>query len=431
MSVGSVAPANAPRLLGIASPLGVLAGEMPSFTQLAPLLSFASFSMALIGLALLRRELTKREQSVPLSSAPEQARVRQLHDAMLASADGMFVLRPTRDETGAVLDFEIADVNPAGAALVRADRATLLGRRLRRDFPATIYEPVMSRYTNALDERAPISEELRVSRRLFTGGWLSHHVVPTTDGLVVTLRDASAHKREEMRLRRASLTDDLTRLYNRRGFLMLAEQQLRIARRQMKDAVLLYVDMDEFKELNDRHGHAEGDRALLAVGRLLRRAVRDCDVVGRMGGDEFTIMALDADRVAARIIQRRIEERVALLNASGELAAPVSLTIGHTRVRPTDTAGVAELLARADSLLYARKKRRKLTAAVAQQGSSRLRSRVPMLPRTLPTSRPGSGLAVPPDVAAIARAAAVAAAARVPSSLGSTSLGSATSQRIA
>ena len=220
--------------------------------------------------------------------------------------------------------------------------------------------------------RLPIMEELRVSRRLFGAGWLYHQAVPTAEGIAVTLRDVSSRKREERSLRRASLTDDLTSLYNRRGFLMLSEQQLRVARRQEKDAVLLYVDMDDFKALNDKFGHAEGDRALTAVGRLLRRAVRDSDVVARMGGDEFTIMALDADRAAARLIQRRIEERIMLLNATGELAAPLSLTIGHTRVRPTDPASLTELLARADALLYARKKRRKVQVGIAIEFSSGL-----------------------------------------------------------
>jgi diguanylate cyclase (GGDEF)-like protein len=174
--------------------------------------------------------------------------------------------------------------------------------------------------------------------------------------------------------------------------------------------------MDDFKALNDRYGHAEGDRALTAVGRVLRRAVRDCDVVARMGGDEFTIMALDADRAAARIIQKRVEERIALLNASGELAAPVSLTIGHTRVRPTDNAGIAELMARADSLLYARKKRRKLTVAAATRAVARVRPRSSLNHR--PMSAPVT--AVPPDVAAIARAVAVAAASRMPTSASGT-----------
>jgi diguanylate cyclase (GGDEF)-like protein len=389
-----------------ANPLHAPAGWLPTFGEAAPFLSLAAFAIALAGWRLLHREVTRRNGTDRL----QHDRVRQLHEAMQANADGMLLLRTVRAAGGEITDFEITDVNPSGGVMLRADMSQLVGRRLRRDFPPSLGDAVFSRYVDAVSMRLPVMEELRVSRRQFTAGWLYHQAVPTGEGLAVTLRDMSSRKREELRLRRASLTDDLTRLYNRRGFLTLADQQLRIARRQEKDAVLLYVDMDDFKELNDKYGHAEGDRALAAVGRLLRRAVRDSDVVARMGGDEFTIMALDADRAAARLIQRRIEERVMLFNATGELAAPLSLTIGHTRVRPTDQASLAELLARADSLLYARKKRRKLTNDATALAQSRGRSRSTYTRTTVgaPT------LISPPDVAAIARAAAVAAAARVP-----------------
>ncbi len=413
LSVGTSSHFSATTAFGLGLPR-LMGSGLPSFTDVAPLISLAAFMMALVGLVLLRRVLADGDDNATAVGESDRARQQQMHDAMFASADGIFLLRPVKDAQGDANDFEIADVNPAGAALVRSERSALLGKRLRRDFPVSIYEPAISRYSAVLNSRAPLSEEVRVSRRMFAGGWLGHQVVPTGEGLAVTLRDTSARKREELQLRRASLTDELTRLYNRRGFLMLADQQLRIARRQMKDAVMLYVDMDDFKALNDQFGHAEGDRALAAVSRLLRKAVRDCDVVGRMGGDEFTIMALDADRVAARIIQRRIEERLALLNASGELAAPLSLTIGHTRVRPTDSAGVAELLARADSLLYARKKRRKLTLATTERAAQRSATRSRPRPTIGTRSLNNGVLPVPPEVAAIARATAVAAAARLP-----------------
>ena len=178
----------------------------------------------------------------------------------------------------------------------------------------------------------------------------------------------------------------------------LADQHLRLARRHGKDAVVMYVDMDDFKQLNDRFGHAAGDRALMAVSRLLRRTVRDCDVVARMGGDEFTILALDANGEGARIIQKRLDERLALFNASGELPMALSLTVGHTLVRPTDSSSVSDLLARADQLLYARKRRRHML-----QGSDTTTAR-PM-PRHAPRLAP---VPVPAEVAAIARAAAMA-----------------------
>jgi diguanylate cyclase (GGDEF)-like protein len=257
--------------------------------------------------------------------------------------------------------------------------------------------------------RTAVVEELRVDRRAVAASWLHHQAAPTADGLAVTVRDISLRKRDELRLRKACLTDDLTRLYNRRGFMALAEQHLRIARRQGKDSVVMYVDMDDFKQVNDTHGHETGDRALLAVSRLLRSTVRDCDVVARMGGDEFTILALDADVMGARAIQKRLDERLALFNASGELPMALSLTVGHTRVRSTDTASVCELLARADQLLYVRKRRRQLTKASELRHRERTPDRTPVrTPQRVPRRAPLAPVPIPPEVAAIARAAAMA-----------------------
>lgn len=383
-----------------------LVDYLPTFGNAAPFLSLLSFTIAIAGWRRLHQELERRA-SAELSA---QLHASQLHEAMQAMADGVFLLRAIHGDDGMVSDLEIVDVNASGARLLRNRHDTLVGCHLRRDL-ASVGQVLTPRYLEAIATRKTVSEELRVSRRLFGGGWLHHQAVPTGDGIAVTVRDISSRKREERRLRRASLTDELTQLYNRRGFLSLGERQLGLARRQERDAVLLYIDMDDFKTLNDLHGHAEGDRALVAVGRLLRRVVRDCDLVGRFGGDEFTILAFDADRAAARSIQRRIEERLALMNAAGECAMPVSLTIGHTRVRPSEHAPLIELLHRADALLYARKRRRKLTGASAARSANRLGLATSSEPgRQAPARAPA--LVVPPDVAAIARATAVGAASR-------------------
>ena len=110
--------------------------------------------------------------------------------------------------------------------------------------------------------------------------------------------------------------------------------------------------------MNDRFGHAAGDRTLHAVGELLRAAVRDSDIVARLGGDEFTVLAVDGDTNAAHAILRRINARVAHLNGRNELAAPVSMSIGHVRILSTQTQTLEELLATADEKLYKRKAQR-------------------------------------------------------------------------
>ncbi len=383
---------------------------VPSFVDAAPLLSAAALIVAIAGWRLLHRELLHRMQE----DESLRDRVRRLQDAMQSNVDGMFLLRAVRTVEGEITDFEIADVNSSGAATLYRTREQLVGRRIREELPTALADMLFERYVDAITLRTAVVEELRVDRRAVAASWLFHQAAPTADGLAVTVRDVSSRKRDELRLRRACLTDDLTRLYNRRGFMALAEQHLRIARRQGKDAVVMYVDMDEFKQLNDSHGHATGDRALMAVSRLLRSTVRDCDVVARMGGDEFTILALDADVMGARAIQKRLDERLALFNASGELPMPLSLTVGHTRVRPSDTSSVSELLARADQLLYARKRRRQMTKAA----EARQREHAPQrAPRRVPQLSP---MPVPAEVAAIARAAAMAlpnAAPPMPSSL--------------
>jgi len=172
----------------------------------------------------------------------------------------------------------------------------------------------------------------------------------------------------------------------------------------------MYVDMNGFKELNDTYGHAVGDKALMEVARLLRNTVRDCDVVARLGGDEFTVLALDADGMGARVIQKRIEEQLMLLNASQVLPTTVGVTIGHTRVRPTDPAGLGELLQRADQLLYARKRRRALTVAATANKPVRA-------PRRTPRQMPA--VPIPAEVAAVAMAAARSIGAPVASGLAS------------
>ncbi len=376
-------------------------GAVPSFVDAAPLLSAAALLIAIAGWRLLHREVLLRMHE----DASVRDRVRRLQDAMQSNVDGMFVLRSIRTAEGEITDFDIVDVNSSGAATLYRTREQLMGRRIREALPAPMADLLFERYVDAITLRTAVVEELRVDRRAVAASWLHHQAAPTADGLAVTVRDISLRKRDELRMRKACLTDDLTRLYNRRGFMALAEQHLRIARRQGKDSVVMYVDMDDFKQVNDNYGHDTGDRALMAVSRLLRSTVRDCDVVARMGGDEFTILALDADVMGARAIQKRLDEHLALFNASGELPMALSLTVGHTRVRSTDTASVCELLARADQLLYVRKRRRQLTKAAELRHRERTPQRTP---QRVPRRAPLATVPIPPEVAAIARAAAMA-----------------------
>jgi diguanylate cyclase (GGDEF)-like protein len=179
-----------------------------------------------------------------------------------------------------------------------------------------------------------------------------------------TLRRAVAVRtRAEAEARTAALTDELTGLYNRRGFRALAEHQLRIARRNAGDALLLYLDLDRFKPINDQHGHAEGDRALCEVARLLRATVRDTDVVARLGGDEFAVLVVDADDATERAVTARLALALAQRNALPGRRYALSLAMGAARFDDDRGAELDDLLQRADASLYASKRRRRLQTA--------------------------------------------------------------------
>ncbi|WP_373049537.1 GGDEF domain-containing protein [Vulgatibacter sp.] len=163
-------------------------------------------------------------------------------------------------------------------------------------------------------------------------------------------------------LRALSLVDELTGLYNRRGFLSLAQQQCNTARRHGKRVLILFADLDGMKEINDRLGHEAGDAALCAGAEILRACFRDSDVVARMGGDEFAVAAMEvAPPTTLDGYVRRIEEAVALFNDTSGPAWQLAMSVGLVEFDPAEPRPLAELLQRADELMYARKRARKLT----------------------------------------------------------------------
>jgi diguanylate cyclase (GGDEF)-like protein/PAS domain S-box-containing protein len=175
-------------------------------------------------------------------------------------------------------------------------------------------------------------------------------------------RDITQQKETEEALRRLSTTDELTGLYNRRGFFLVAEQQRKVAMRKKAELLLLFIDIDDFKHVNDAYGHLEGDQVLADLGQLLRRCYRDSDilarvsetedVVARMGGDEFVVLAIDPGDEGERILVTRLRETLAIYNEERRAPYRVSLSVGAVRVAPDPGNTVDEILAAADRLMY-------------------------------------------------------------------------------
>ncbi|MFA4964966.1 MAG: GGDEF domain-containing protein [Thermoleophilia bacterium] len=144
-------------------------------------------------------------------------------------------------------------------------------------------------------------------------------------------------------------TDELTGVANLRALRALAEGEIERSRRSGHEISLLYLDIDDFKSINDQRGHAEGDRALRNVGRVLRRAVRSVDTVARLGGDEFAVLMPETDSNDASVLADRLHRELAGMGASDGLS--LSCSIGQvTYVVPPSSPG--ELLRAGDELMY-------------------------------------------------------------------------------
>jgi len=181
------------------------------------------------------------------------------------------------------------------------------------------------------------------------------------DALLSTraLRYAIERHRARRELLSLTLVDEMTGLYNRRGFQALAEQQVRQANRQHCGLVLVFCDVDDLKEINDTYGHREGDSALMVTARILRETLRETDLVARMGGDEFTILALDTGGSGDANIMGRLADKLDAYNRGAERPYTLSLSMGVARRELRDPQSVDDLLAEADRALYEQKRAKK------------------------------------------------------------------------
>jgi diguanylate cyclase (GGDEF)-like protein/PAS domain S-box-containing protein len=182
--------------------------------------------------------------------------------------------------------------------------------------------------------------------------------VPDQPGRVYAMyHDISARKRAEDELKALLLVDQLTGLHNRRAFITLSEQTLKLATRQERDVLMIFIDVDHLKQINDTHGHLVGDRALIDTARVLRESTREADLVARLGGDEFVaLMIVDSDQTA-ELVCERITARVESHNREIDRGYELSLSLGAKRSKAEGTM-LADLLAQADTALYEQKRGR-------------------------------------------------------------------------
>ena len=261
-----------------------------------------------------------------------------------------------RDAAGVVLDFEFVELNAEAERLLGTTRAEIIGQRLCELVPSNRTNGFFARYVQVMLSGVAVEGEHEIQQGEMNAAWVHDQVVPLGDGVAITSRDVTERHQREDALRALSLMDELTGLYNRRGFLTLAQQQLRLARRGQRELVLLFVDMDDFKDINDRFGHGEGDVALRRTAAILQHTFRDSDIVARLGGDEFVVLASDIAHGTGPLIVERLRAELQLRNEREGYPYRLSFSVGLATFDPERPPEIEELLATADAMLYEQKR---------------------------------------------------------------------------
>lgn len=294
---------------------------------------------------------------------------------LLEAADGTVALEMAGAELPDLIITEILMPNMDGFTLVRRLRAEPLLKGVPVVFQTGNYDisevhklARASGVQHVLKKPAEPHEILRAvdeslkrptqpTRLPQTGQLQREHLQLLADKLyqkVDELEKANEH------LRNASITDGLTGLNNRRGFMIMATGLLKFARRAGYPSCLLYIDLDSLKYVNDTFGHIAGDMALTHFARILTETFHDSDVIGRLGGDEFVVLITDATENDIVSMKTLLQSNVDAYNRQSERA--LSFSLGIIAVDKDSTISMEALLSQADEAMYLHKQRRKRPA---------------------------------------------------------------------
>jgi len=310
----------------------------------------ATLCLALLGGlgAILMRRATLRER--------EQDEVRRAYRTATESGnDGFYMAAAMRARDGAITDFRIVDCNERGAFFYGMTRAELVGSSLSQIDSGLFGEELLATYAKAMeagfyedDRKMPSDNRLNIS-------WGRRRLVRVGNGLAVTLQDISERKAHESQLERLANEDSLTGLATRHAFLERMPDMLAAAQAVDASAALLFIDLDEFKHVNDSHGHATGDQLLKAAAGRLLSLLRPSDGVARFGGDEFVVLLnpCDGERQAGSVAARIVDAFSVPFLIGDELHA-VGASIGIS-LYPRDGLDAETLVRHSDIAMYAGK----------------------------------------------------------------------------
>lgn len=292
---------------------------------------------------------------------------REVHEAYRTATEnareGFYILRPLYGQEKDITDFLIEDCNEQGAAYRGLPRESLIGKRLSVMLPALFESHMLAACLEAMHTGFVEDEMLVPQHGAREAQWLQRRLVRSGAGLAVTLRDITEIKRHEEALVQSANVDPLTSLRNRYWLINYLPAAIDLARDGNHVFAILFVDLDDFKNINDTLGHAVGDELLKAAASRLKAAIRPDDKVVRLGGDEFTIIVESAqsrEEVAA-VAERIIDTlQSPFVLGDGDRHYYVHASIGISMFPENGTDGQS-LLKHADIAMYAAKESQKGT----------------------------------------------------------------------
>ena len=259
------------------------------------------------------------------------------------------------------VDGKITFVSPSHKNILGYEEEDLTGRKVFEFIHPEDLARVLDIFTEGLQKQGrQYSVEFRVRHK--EGYWITLESIGKlcrSDlngiGVVVNSRDITERKKMEERLRSLTITDDLTGLYNRRGFLTFAEHHIKAAERRKEQVLLILLDLDGLKQINDAYGHNTGDQALVDAASVIKQTFRNSDVTARVSGDEFVVLSTNSDGNGEESIKRRIRESLDHHNSRTTKPYQLSLSFGIATFDPRIPSSIDRLLVRADELMYANK----------------------------------------------------------------------------
>lgn len=292
---------------------------------------------------------------------------REVHEAYRTATEnareGFYILRPLYDKDKDITDFLIEDCNEQGAAYRGLPRESLIGKRLSVMLPALFESHMLSACREAMHTGFVEDEMFVPQHGVRAAQWLQRRLVRSGAGLAVTLRDITDIKRHEEALVHSANVDPLTSLRNRHWLINYLPAAVDLARDNGTIFAMLFVDLDDFKNINDTLGYAAGDELLKAAASRLKAAIRPHDKVAHFGGDEFTIIVESAqsrDEVAALAERIIATLQAPFVLGEGDRHYHVHASIGISMF-PEDGTDGQSLLKHADIAMYAAKESQKGT----------------------------------------------------------------------